>query len=173
MLLDKVPNSETRTALLGNLFLSEGKAGKVLKVSCKNRTGNENFVSSMRLTLAKHFTDKTVGLGGVFILEEGKAKQHVMDKFSKTPIYTEDELNSWLKFYDMPAPLIALGTFVTDEADLDLRLQHFHSFSKHGYGGHYHYDVTPDTVEYVGYFNVGTSIVRIDKPVITHKFGRD
>jgi hypothetical protein len=169
----KVPHSETRTALLGNLYVCEGNPGKVLKVHCKKRTGDENFISAMRLTLANHFTDQTVALGGVFIMKEGKAKQHVMDQFSKTPIHTDEELNNWLKFFHMSAPLIALGTFVTDEADLDLRVQHFHSFSKHGDAGHYHYDVTPDEVEYEGYFNVGSRIVRIDQPILTHKMGRD
>ncbi|CAO1302734.1 unnamed protein product [Diamesa tonsa] len=174
MELHKVPLTETRTALLGNVFLCEGKPGQVLKVVCKTRIGSENFISAVRNTLAEYYTDdKTVGLGGVFLLKNGKANQHVMDDFSKTPITTEEELNNWLKFYEMPAPLIAVGTLVTNEADLDLRLQHFHSFSKHGKGGHYHYDVTPETVEYEGYFNVGARIVRVDKPTVTHKFGRD
>lgn len=34
--IDKVPHNETRTALLGNLFLSQGKSGKVIKVKGKN-----------------------------------------------------------------------------------------------------------------------------------------
>ena len=168
MELHKVPSTETRTALLGNVFLCEGKPGQVLKVVCKTRIGSENFISAVRNTLAEYYTDdKTVGLGGVFLLKNGKANQHVMDDFSKTPITTEEELNNWLKFYEMPAPLIAVGTLVTNEADLDLRLQHFHSFSTHGKGGHYHYDVTPETVEYEGYFNVGARIVRVDKPTVS------
>lgn len=168
ILLSKVPANETRCALLGNLYLTEGKAGKVLKVTAKKRTGDENFISAMRLTLADYFTDdKIVGLGGTFLLKVGKAKQHVMDQFSEVPLHTEDDLNNWLTFHEMPAPLIAVGTLVTAEADLDLRLQHFHSFSKHGHGGHYHYDTTPETVEYEGYFNVGSRIVRIDKPVVS------
>lgn len=167
MEVQKVPETETRSALLGNVFLSEGQQGKVLKVSCKKRIGSENFISAMRLAMADHFKAQTVGVGGVFILKTGKAKQHVMDDFSKVPINTEEELNNWLKFFDMSAPLIAVGTFVTDEADLDLRLQHFHSFSKHGEAGHYHYDVTPDVVEYEGYFNVGARIVRVDKPEVS------
>lgn len=113
------------------------------------------------------------GLGGVFLIKNGKAHQHVMRDFSKTPIYTEDELNTWLKFYEMPGTLIAVGTLITAEADLDLRLQHFHSFSTNNWGGHYHYDTTPDTIEYEAYFNVGERIVRVDKPPVTHKFGRD
>lgn len=73
----------------------------------------------------------------------------------------------------MPGILIAVGTFVTDEMDLDLRVQHFHSFSKSNWGGHYHYDTTPDTVEYEAYFNVGERVIRIDPPVNTHQMGRD
>lgn len=121
------------------------------------------------LSLFKH----SVGIGGVFVLKNGKVHQHVMRDFSKTPIRTEEELNNWLKFYEMPAELVALGTFVTGEFDLDLRLTHFHSFSQSHWGGHYHYDTTPDTVEYEAYFNVGERIVRIDRPTHTHKLGRD
>lgn len=171
--LSKLGRSETRCALLGNIFLCEGKPGKVIRVKAKVRTGSENFISAMRLALTRHFGDesgKTVGLGGCFLLKSGKAKQHVMDDFSKTPLNSEDELNNWLTFHEHSAPLIALGTFVSNEADLDLRLQHFHSFSRHGEGGHYHYDTTPDTVEYEGYFAVGHRIVRIDKPLVSRLF---
>lgn len=102
----------------------------------------------------------------------GNAYQHVMAPFSKTPLHTDEDLNNWLTFHEHQSPLINVGTFVTNEADLDLRLQHFHSFSKHGQGGHYHYDTTPDTVEYEGYFNIGTRIVRIDKPVVSEHLAR-
>uniref|UniRef100_A0A7G3AKS5 DUF1907 domain-containing protein n=1 Tax=Lutzomyia longipalpis TaxID=7200 RepID=A0A7G3AKS5_LUTLO len=168
-----IPASETRTALLGNIYLSEGKTGQVLKIHCKKRTGSNNFITQIRESLASHFVDKDIGLGGTFLLKNGKAHQHVMQDFSVTPIYTEEELNTWLKFYDMPAPLVAVGTLVTNEMDLDLRLQHFHSFSPSHWGGHYHYDTTPDTVEYEGYFGIGEKLYRIDKPKETHKFGRD
>lgn len=170
----KIPNTETRCALLGNILVAEGKPGRVLKVSCKRRTGKKDFIASIRTCLEGHYGEQqAVGLGGVFLLQTGKAKQHVMSPFSEVPINTEEELNEWLNFYDMPAPLINVGTLVTTECDLDLRLQHFHSFSTHGHGGHYHIDTTPDIVEYEGYFIVGERIVRVDKPVNTHKFGRD
>ncbi|GFY66203.1 ester hydrolase C11orf54 homolog [Trichonephila inaurata madagascariensis] len=52
----------TQFCLLGNIFISEGKPGKVLKVVAKNRKGSENFVTTMRLALAKKF-EKPVGLG--------------------------------------------------------------------------------------------------------------
>ncbi|KAI4461183.1 hypothetical protein MML48_5g00014484 [Holotrichia oblita] len=169
----KLPNSETRCALLANLLFSEGKTGKVIRVHAKKRIGNDDFIASIRKTLAEHYKDKIVGLGGTFLLKEGKAKQHVMPDFSVTPLNSDEDLNKWLHFYNMSAPLIAVGTLVTGEYDLDLRVQHFHSFSHHNEAGHYHIDTTPDTVEYLGYFTVAEAIHRIDRPISTHQFGRD
>lgn len=54
----------------------------------------------------------------------------------------------------------------------DLRVEHFHCFSDHGQGGHYHFDVTPKDVEYRGYFVLAESIYRIDQPVKTTQLGR-
>lgn len=56
-----------------------------------------------------------LGIGGVFLLKEGKGKFHVMRDFSKTPIENEDQLNKWLKFYNMSAPLIGVGTLVNND----------------------------------------------------------
>ncbi|XP_046424646.1 ester hydrolase C11orf54 homolog isoform X3 [Neodiprion fabricii] len=166
-------SSETRFALLANLFVSEGKPGKVIKVHAKKRTGSNDFIASIRKALAARYTNQLVGLGGTFLLKEGKANQHIMPDFSKVPLTSDDDLNKWLRFYEMSAPLVAVGTLVTAETDLDLRVQHFHSFSHHGEGGHYHYDTTPDTVEYLGYFNVGEAVYRIDKPPMAQAFGKD
>ena len=43
----------------------------------------------------------------------------------------------------------------------------------HGEGGHYHEDVTPETVKYIGYFTPALKMHRIDRPEITHDIGRD
>lgn len=51
---------------------------QVLKVSASKRTGDENFITCMRHALARCYGDKPVGLGGVFVIEKGKAKIHVM-----------------------------------------------------------------------------------------------
>ncbi|XP_018574995.1 ester hydrolase C11orf54 homolog isoform X2 [Anoplophora glabripennis] len=168
-----LPNSESRIALLANLLFSEGKPGKVLKVHVKKRIGPKDFIASIRTVLEEVYKGKLVGLGGAFLIKEGKVKQHVMRDFSKTPLENEEDLNNWLKFYNMSAPLVALGTLVNGDGGLDLRVQHFHSFSHHGEAGHYHYDTTPETVEYLGYFITGDEIYRIDKPVATHTWGRD
>jgi len=45
---------------------------------------------------------------------------------------------------------------------LNLRMDHFHCFSEHGDGGHFHYDVTPAEAEYVGYFSIPEYMFRVD-----------
>ncbi|KDR15774.1 ester hydrolase C11orf54 homolog [Zootermopsis nevadensis] len=172
-ILERLPDTETRCALLANIFCSEGKPGKVLQVSCKKRIGNDDFIASIRKSLQAHYKEKAVGLGGTFLLKEGKAKQHIMPEFSVTPINTDEEVEKWLHFYNMSAPLIAVGTLASADPGLDLRLQHFHSFSHHGEGGHYHIDTEPDNVEYLGYFALGEYVYRIDQPTDTHHVGRD
>lgn len=50
----------------------------MIKVIAKRRTGQENFVTCMRKALEKKYGDKTVGVGGAFLIESGKAKLHIM-----------------------------------------------------------------------------------------------
>ncbi|KAF4521510.1 hypothetical protein B566_EDAN001810 [Ephemera danica] len=170
---EQLPKQETRGALLGNLYCSEGAPGKVLEIECKKRIKDDDFIASIRKTLAEHYKEKPVGLGGVFLMKEGKAKQHVMRDFSKEPINSDEEVNEWLKFFDMSAPLVAVGTLVSADPGLDLRVQHFHSFSHHGEAGHYHIDTQPDSAHYLAYLGLAEHIYRLDRPVETHQFGRD
>lgn len=65
--LSKIPNTETRCALLANLMYSEGKPGKVLRVVCKHRIGTDNFITSCRNILAKHYAGKVVGRSNEFL----------------------------------------------------------------------------------------------------------
>lgn len=51
---------------------------KVLEVKASKRTGENNYMSCIRETLDAHYGDKIVGLGGTFLLEQGKAKLHIM-----------------------------------------------------------------------------------------------
>ena len=45
----------------------------------KKRKGTDNFVSCMRHSLDHHYGNvKTVGMGGVFVIETGQAQLHVM-----------------------------------------------------------------------------------------------
>lgn len=59
--LQTLPKTETRFALLANLFLSEGKPGKVLKVHAKKRIGSDDFIACMQKALASFSPDKLVG----------------------------------------------------------------------------------------------------------------
>ncbi|XP_029468540.1 ester hydrolase C11orf54 homolog isoform X1 [Rhinatrema bivittatum] len=160
--------------LLSNLYASRGEPGKVIQVSASRRTGKENFVSCMRKTLESHYGDKPVGMGGTFIIQEGKAKLHIMPpEFSTCPLNTDEDVNLWLKFFEMRAPLICQSVFVSRDPGFDLRLEHTHCFSHHGEGGHYHTDTTPETVRYLGYFHPAELLYRIDRPKETHTVGRD
>lgn len=171
--LEKLPSTETRNSLLGNLYLSEGKQGPVVKVTAKTRTGEKNFVSCMREALVAGFPGQSIGMGGVFLLAKGKAKIHVMPDFSPCPINSDEEVGNWLKFYEMSAPFTVLSFFVANDPGLDLRVEHSHGWGEGGQGGHYHYDTTPQEVEYVGYFNMGEQCFRVDRPKVTHLIGRD
>lgn len=159
--------------LLANLLATEGKGGKVLKVKATGRIGDKTFVNAIRTALAKEYGDKPVGMGGVFIIGKGNAKLHVMPDFSATPLVTDEDVDSWLHYYEAHAPLIMLSCFVSHDPGLDLRVEHTHGFSTHNQGGHYHYDTTPKFVEYTGMFTIAESIHRIDAPAVTHQVGRD
>ncbi|XP_069470864.1 ester hydrolase C11orf54 homolog [Ambystoma mexicanum] len=151
--------------LTANLYASEGQSGKVIEVKANKRTGGDDFVGSMRKALEQHYGEKTVGLGGTFLIQEGKAKIHVMPhKFPPCNFESEEAFNHWLKYYEMSAPLICQSVFVSRDPGLDLRLEHTHCFSHHGDGGHYHYDITPDTIQYLGYFHPAELLFRVDRP---------
>ena len=146
---------------------------KVFQIKVKNRIGSDNFVTSIRKAVISRYGTNCIGLGGVFLIKEGRAKLHVMPAFSEDPLNTDSDVESWLKFYEMTSPLVCLCVLVSNDAGLDLRLEHTHCFSYHGEGGHYHYDTTPESVEYEGYFTLAEELVRVDPPNKTHKIGRD
>lgn len=52
-------------------------------------------------------------MGGVFWTMDGILNQHIMPNFSRVALNNDDELNQWLYFYNMTAPLIGVGTLVT------------------------------------------------------------
>ncbi|XP_042718570.1 ester hydrolase C11orf54 homolog [Lagopus leucura] len=166
--------SDYEFGLMANLYASEGQPGKVLEVKANGRTGELNFVSCIRRTLEKHYGEKTVGMGGTFIIQKGKAKIHIMPaEFSTCPLNTDEDLNNWLNFFEMKAPLICQPVFVSRDPGCDLRLEHTHCFSHHGEGGHYHTDTTPDVVQYLAYLAPAELLFRIDRPKETHNVGRE
>ena len=83
-----------------------------------------------------------------------------MPDFSPCPINNNDEVNQWLQFYEMTAPLTVLSVLVSRDPGLDLRVEHSHGWGEENQGGHYHYDTSPDTVEYTGYYNIADTCYR-------------
>ena len=124
----------------------------------------------MRETLEAAYPKLALGLGGVFSIRQGQAKFHVMPDFSPCPINTnevseaihtnhytivtltrlsthlvccEQEVNQWLKFYTVSAPLTVLSVFVSRDPGLDLRVEHSHGWGEDGaQGGLYLYYFT-------------------------------
>lgn len=160
---------DDRFGLMGNFYLSQNKSGQVVKVIAKRRIGKKNFTESIReVILAKYGADKPISMGGVFLINQGVAKLHIMPKYwPKEPSTPESVNNDWLKYYEITKhPLVCLSVFHSYDPGFGLRMEHTHCFNLDttDEAGHYHYDVTPDTVEYEGYFNVAERVVRLDGP---------
>jgi hypothetical protein len=151
-------------ALMVNLFGSSGHQGPVIKIRAASRIGNLNFTDSIAEALKTKYESRIVSMGGVFVIKRGKTKIHVMPDFSSEPLNNREEVNRWLKFYDMDPPLVCLTVFHSHDPGLGLRMEHTHCFSHHGDGGHYHFDTTPEDVEYEAYLNAAEVLYRIDRP---------
>ncbi|KAH6642566.1 hypothetical protein C7974DRAFT_385680 [Boeremia exigua] len=162
MLCEKLPSHDC--ALMANLFGSAGLPGDVLHITVSSRIGTLNFTEAIREALSNTYRTRTVSLGGVFVITKGKAKLHVMPDFASTPLITDEQKQQWLKFYETDAPLVCLSVLHSHDPGLDLRIEHTHCFSDRGEGGHYHYDTTPEDVEYEAWFNVAEVLYRIDRP---------
>ena len=124
-----------------------------------------NFISVIRRSL-KQYSKEPIALGGIFRVEKGTVKAHVMPDFLDEDLTTKTQVDQWLKFYDMNAPLNCFSVLLTEDIDnAGFRLEHTHFFSNHGQAGHYHFDITPKEVHYHGYFIVCEEAVIVD-PVV-------
>ncbi|XP_032632508.1 ester hydrolase C11orf54 homolog isoform X2 [Chelonoidis abingdonii] len=106
--------SDCEFGLLANLYASQGQPGKVIEVKANGRTGRHNFVTCIRQIIEKCYGDKPVGIGGTFVIQKGKAKIHIMPpEFSACPLNTDEEMNNWLHFFEMKAPLICQPVLIS------------------------------------------------------------
>mmetsp|Transcript_10735 Transcript_10735/g.32864 ORF Transcript_10735/g.32864 Transcript_10735/m.32864 type:complete len:319 (-) Transcript_10735:61-1017(-) len=157
-----------RMGFLGNLFLSEGKGGKVLKISVTSRRPDKtgDFTAALRSALGRAFPGRAIGLGGAFKMISGRFKAHVMPDFKETQMEDGPEVNAWLKFFEFGPGATFLSTLLTsDPSDgkLNLRLAHTHFFNDEtGQGGHYHNDTTPEDVTYEAYYSPAHYVYRIE-----------
>jgi hypothetical protein len=174
----------TDCALMMNLFGSEGRTGPVLKITARERRGEQkSFTECVRHALrAAYGEERQISIGGVFVIKKGKAVYHVMPDFpspSDLPFKDRHQLNRWLTYHNFSAPMVCLTVFHSaDPEKLGLRMEHTHCFSAvegRNEGGHYHYDLlagegepgTEEEVEYEAYLNVARTLWRIDRPEVT------
>ncbi|VDM54720.1 unnamed protein product [Angiostrongylus costaricensis] len=136
---------------------------RLVHCKCSVRIGKDNFPETIRKALAKHYGERCVSLAGIFLLREGEAKLHIMPDFPGCQFSSSEEVDKWLQFFTMKAPLVCASVFHSYDPGHKLRMEHTHCYSSHGDAGHYYYDTTPDTVAYEGWFTAAEKIYRIDE----------
>ena len=118
--------------------------------------------------------DRQIGMGGVFEVVAGQIRSHIMPNYACLPNgYYDDEkeavVTDFLQFYEHMGPgLLAFCTLWTGDptgGDLHLRSSGEHTHFYHcddaaQQGGHYHGDVTPKEIHYVGHFALAQRIFR-------------
>ena len=164
---------------LSNIYFSDGKKGKVLMIKISNRTGKQGSLpQSMRSALSKNLKitqNKHVSLAGVFRVLKGKIKSHVQPDYKDIKVnYYDPKLmkctKDFLQFYEPVGSELqcysVLWTGDPSGGKLNLRESgehtHFHSYNNNNNAGHYHFDVTPEDIQYEGYFNISREVYRVN-----------
>jgi hypothetical protein len=164
---------------LGNIFYTDGKKGKVIKIKIKGRIGDQGSLpQAMRKALSDNLPIKNnehIALAGIFRVLNGKIKSHVQPDYAdiKHEYYDPKQMKcvkDFLQFYEsVGSELQCYSIFWTGDptgGKLDLRESgehtHFHSYTKDNIAGHYHFDVTPNDIEYEGYFNIAKEVHRVN-----------
>ena len=164
---------------LGNVYYTDGVKGKVIKIKIKGRSGDQGSLpQAMRKALSDNLPIKDnehIALAGVFRILNGKIKSHVQPDYAdiKHEYYDAKQMKcikDFLQFYEPVGPELQgysiLWTGDPTGGNLDLRESgehtHFHSYTKENVAGHYHFDVTPNDIEYEGYFNIAKEVHRVN-----------
>ncbi|OLN85062.1 Ester hydrolase C11orf54-like protein [Colletotrichum chlorophyti] len=166
--------------LMVNLYGSLGERGPVLKITAKGRTGPEkSFTECIRKGLrAAYGEERTISLGGAFLVKSGRATYHIMPDFPPEhdlPFKDRKQVDDWLTFHDFDSPIVGLTVFHSADPGntMGLRIEHTHAFSPMGKnaGGHYHYeaDGSGEEIEYEGFFQTAKVIYRVDRPSTAQK----
>lgn len=164
---------------LGNVFYTDGNRGKVIKIKIKGRSGEQgSLTQAMRKALSDNLKIKDndhIALAGVFRILNGKIRSHVQPDYKdiKHEYYDPKQMKcvkDFLQFYEPVGPELqgycVLWTGDPTGGNLNLRESgehtHFHSYTKENVAGHYHFDVTPEEIEYEGYFNTAEEVHRVN-----------
>ncbi|KAF6776800.1 hypothetical protein AHF37_03205 [Paragonimus kellicotti] len=155
--------------MVGQFFLCEGKPGQVIELRVSGRKRDGKFDALLREALTYKYAgeDRPVGVGGVVVQQTGKCMFHVLPEFCAEPLDTPDKVKNWLKFFEMDAPVISVGTALShDPQKWKVRLEHFHCFnSERSKCGHCHYDTDGPAASYTAYLVPGKRLLRVDAPV--------
>ncbi len=171
------PYPSGRFAGLANLYLSRGEPGPVVEVEVAHRTGGEGSLPlAMRDALAPLAAEegREIGLGGVFRVERGQVRAHVMPDYDRIGHEYYDAAHDrivadFLRFFEPVGPgLLCFSVLWTGDPTggaLDLRPSsehtHFYHPGDDTMGGHYHYDVTPAEIHCRGWFAPAEIVHRI------------
>ena len=163
---------------LGNIYYTDGKKGKVIKLNIKRRKGKQGSLpQAIRTALIENLTTENIhlALAGVFRILSGKIRSHVQPDYEDIKHeYYDPKLmkcvNDFLQFYEPVGPELqcysVLWTGDPTGGNLNLRESgehtHFHSYNHDKDAGHYHFDVTPEEIEYEGYFNIASEVHRVN-----------
>ncbi|MDA7700074.1 DUF1907 domain-containing protein [Candidatus Pelagibacter sp.] len=164
---------------LGNVYYTDGIKGKVIKIKIKGRSGDQGSLpQAMRKALTDNLLIKDnehIALAGIFRILKGQIKSHVQPDYAdiKHEYYDAKQMKcvkDFLQFYEPVGPELqgysVLWTGDPTGGNLDLRESgehtHFHSYTKENVAGHYHFDVTPNDIEYEGYFNIAKEVHRVN-----------
>ena len=164
---------------LGNIYYSDGKPGKVIKIMIKGRSGKQGSLpQAMRTALKENLStenDNHFAVAGVFRILKGKIKSHVQPDYDtiKHEYYDPKQMKcvkDFLKFYEPIGPHFQcysiLWTGDPTGGKLNLRESgehtNFHSYKGTEDAGHYHFDVTPEEIEYECYFNIPEEVHRVN-----------
>ena len=164
---------------LGNIYYSDGKPGKGIKIMIKGRSGKQGSLpQALRTALKENLStenDNHFAVAGVFRILNGKIKSHVQPDYDtiKHEYYDPKQMKcvkDFLKFYEPIGPHFQcysiLWTGDPTGGKLNLRESgehtHFHSYKGTQDAGHYHFDVTPEEIEYECYFNIPEEVHRVN-----------
>jgi hypothetical protein len=164
---------------LGNIFYSDGKTEKVLKITINGRSGKQGSLpQAIRAALISQLNLKNnnhIALGGIFRILKGQIRAHVQPDYEDIKHeYYDPKLmkctKDFLQFYEPVGPNLqcysVLWTGDPTEGKLNLRESgehtHFYDFKNKSCSGHYHFDVAPDEIEYEGYFNTADAVYRVN-----------
>ena len=166
-----------RFAGLANLYLARGEPGPVIEIEIAHRTGGQGSLPlAMRDALAPLAgrEGREIGLGGVFRVERGQVRAHVMPDYDCIgheyyDVERERIVRDFLRFFEPVGPgLLCFSVLWTGDPTggaLDLRpsSEHTHFFhpGDDTMGGHYHFDVTPEEIHCRGWFAPAQAVLRV------------